>query len=90
MYCGSDLQIGKKREEKLARRSLKEKYNGRKKMITCPVYVFAGSKDNTLGVEGSIEIAEKLGCYIKVYDGYSHAVYDELPGFYDGVFSNLK
>lgn len=58
--------------------------------IKCPVYVFAGSKDNTLGVEGSIEIAEKLGCYIKVYDGYSHAVYDELPGFYDGVFANIK
>lgn len=58
--------------------------------IKCPVYVFAGSKDNTLGVEASIEIAEKLGCFIKVYEGYSHAVYDELPGFYDGVFNNLK
>ena len=58
--------------------------------IECPVYVFAGSNDNTLGVEASIEIAEKLGCSIKVYDGYSHAVYDELPGFYDGVFSNIK
>lgn len=58
--------------------------------IKCPVYVFVGSSDNTLGVEASIEIAEKLGCSIKVYDGYSHAVYDELPGFYDGVFNNLK
>lgn len=58
--------------------------------IKCPVYVFAGSDDNTLGVEASIEMAEKLGCYIKVFDGYSHAVYDELPGFYDTVFNNLK
>ena len=56
----------------------------------CPVYVFAGSKDNTLGVDASIEIAEKLGCDIKLYDGYSHAVYDEFPGFYDEVFNNLK
>lgn len=58
--------------------------------IKCQVYVFAGSDDNTLGVEASIEMAEKLGCYIKVFDGYSHAVYDELPGFYDTVFNNLK
>lgn len=58
--------------------------------IKCPVYIFAGSGDDTLGVEGSTEIAEKLGCCIKVYENYSHAVYDELPGFYDDVFSNLK
>lgn len=58
--------------------------------IKCPVYVYAGSSDNTLGVEASTEIAEKLGCYIKVYDGYSHAVYDEFPGFYDEVFANIK
>lgn len=58
--------------------------------IKCPVYVFAGSDDNTLGVEASKEIAEKLGCSIKIYDGYSHAVYDEFPDFYDEVFKNLK
>lgn len=58
--------------------------------IKCPVYVFAGSSDNTLGVEASREIAEKLGCFIKVYEGYSHAVYDEFPDFYNDVFANLK
>lgn len=58
--------------------------------IKCPVYVFAGDSDNTLGVAASVEIAEKLGCSINVYAGYSHAVYDELPGFYDAVFTNLK
>lgn len=58
--------------------------------IKCPVYVYAGSKDNTLGVDASIEIAEKLNCFIKVYDGYSHAVYDEYPNFYDDVFANLE
>lgn len=57
--------------------------------IQCPVYVFAGSNDNTLGVEASREIAEKLDCDIEVYEGYSHAVYDEFPGFYDEVFNNL-
>ena len=58
--------------------------------IKCPVYVFTGSSDNTLGVAASTEIAEKLGCFIKVHEGYSHAVYDEFPGFYDEVFANLK
>ncbi len=58
--------------------------------IKCPVYVFAGSSDNTLGVDASIEIAKKLDCSIKIYDGYSHAVYDECHGFYDEVFNNLK
>lgn len=58
--------------------------------IKCPVYVFAGSEDNTLGVKASTEIAEKLGCSINVYDGYSHAVYDEYPGFYDEVFKYIK
>lgn len=58
--------------------------------INCPVYVFAGSADNTLGVEASLEIAEKIDCYIKVYDGYSHAVYDEFPGFYDEVFAKIN
>lgn len=57
--------------------------------IKCPVYVFAGSSDNTLGVEASIEIAQRLGCSIKVYEGYSHAVYDEYTGFYDEVFDKL-
>lgn len=58
--------------------------------IRCPVYVYAGSSDRALGVEASVEIAEKLGCYIKIYENYSHAVYDEFPGFYDEVFANLK
>ncbi len=58
--------------------------------IECPVYVFAGSADNTLGVEASIEIAQKLNCFIKIYDGYSHAVYDEYPNFYDAVFDNIR
>lgn len=58
--------------------------------LQCPVYVFAGDQDNTLGVDASVEIADKLGCSLRVYEGYSHAVYDELPGFYDDVFANLR
>lgn len=58
--------------------------------IKCPIYVFVGRNDNTLGAEASIEISEKIGCSIKVFEGCSHAVYDEFPGFYDEVFNNLK
>lgn len=81
---------GVKRLHNLARMILGFSSYDELDQIKCPVYVYAGSKDNTLGVDASIEIAEKLGCFIKVYEGYSHAVYDELPGFYDGVFNNLK
>lgn len=38
----------------------------------------------------SILDAKKLNCYYKVYEGYSHAVYDECPGFYDDVFANIR
>lgn len=81
---------GVKRLHNLARMILNFSSYDELDQIKCPVYVFAGRRDNTLGVEASIEIAEKLGCFIKIYEGFSHAVYDEFPGFYDGVFNNLK
>ena len=45
--------------------------------IKCPVLVLGDKKDRTIGVEGSYEIMEKLGCPGHIYDQYSHAVYDE-------------
>lgn len=81
---------GVKRMHNLARMMKEFSVYDELDQIKCPVYVFAGSEDNTLGAKASIEIAEKLGCDIEVYDGYSHAVYDEYPGFYDEVFGNLN
>lgn len=45
--------------------------------IKCPVLVIGDRKDQTIGVEGSYEIIEKLGCKSYIYHQYSHAVYDE-------------
>lgn len=47
--------------------------------IRCPVLVLGDKNDRTVGVEGSYEIIEKLGCENYIYDRYSHAVYDEAP-----------
>lgn len=47
--------------------------------IECPVLVIGDKRDQTIGVEGSYEIIEKLVCPSYIYDQYSHAVYDEAP-----------
>ena len=47
--------------------------------IKCPVLVIGDKRDQTIGVEGSYEIIEKLGCPSYIYDQYSYAVYDEAP-----------
>ena len=50
-------------------------------VIKCPVFVMCGSEDAILGAECSRDIAQKLGCELKIFDGASHAVYDEVPEF---------
>ena len=55
--------------------------------ISCPVLVMGSWKDLTLSPAGSIEIAEKLGCELYMYSGYSHAVYDEAPDYKERIMS---
>lgn len=51
--------------------------------IRCPVLA-AGSKcDRVLTDAGVAELGKALGCETHVYDGYSHAFYDEAPDFRD-------
>ena len=57
--------------------------------ISCPVLVIGSWKDLTLSPAGSIEIAEKLGCELYMYSGYSHAVYDEAPDYKERIMSFL-
>lgn len=47
--------------------------------ILCPTLVLGGTADGVIGVEGSREIAAHLGCPMVLYEGSSHAVYDENP-----------
>ena len=49
--------------------------------ITCPVLVIGAKGDQVLPVYHAKELAEK-GCFeLYVYEGYSHAVYDEAPDY---------
>lgn len=57
--------------------------------IKCPVLVIGSVCDNVLTGEASVEIAEKLGCELYMYDGYSHAVYDEAPDYTNRVYEFL-
>lgn len=55
-------------------------YDGLEK-ISCPVLVIGAWDDNILSGKSSVEIAEKIGCSLYMYEGYSHAVYDEAPDY---------
>jgi len=54
--------------------------------IKCPVLVIGAAQDKLLGIQPSIDLAEKLGCELYIYDGYGHAVYDEAPDYRDRIW----
>lgn len=58
--------------------------------ISCPVLVLGDQNDATIGVEGSYEIIERLGCSYEIYDQYSHAVYDEAPELKEKIQAFLQ
>lgn len=58
--------------------------------LKCPVLVIGDKKDQTIGIEGSYEIMEKLGCRTYIYDQYSHAVYDEAPDIKEIIMNFLS
>ena len=45
--------------------------------IKCPAFVAVGSEDKIFGTGHSEFIARQLGCRLKIYEGFGHAVYDE-------------
>ena len=49
--------------------------------ITSPVLVLGGGKDLIVTAEASVEIAEKLGCEIYLYEELGHSAYEEAPDF---------
>lgn len=49
--------------------------------IKCIVYLTGSKKDNTVGYVSTEEIARELGCGYHIYEGFSHAVYDENPEY---------
>lgn len=49
--------------------------------IHCPVLVLGAEGDRITAPEGSMQIAEALGCEIYMYDKFGHCVYDEAPDY---------
>ena len=60
------------------------------KQIKCPVLVIGDKNDKTIGIEGSYEIIDKLGCKNYIYDRYSHAVYDEAPDIKEKIMDFFR
>ncbi len=58
--------------------------------IACPVYVTGSYEDRIVGPEGPASIAEKLDCLLYLYEGYSHAVYDEAPDYFGRMYDVMK
>ena len=49
--------------------------------ISCSTLVIGAGQDKVVSGEASVEIAEKLGCTLHMYDKLGHAAYDEAGDF---------
>ena len=49
--------------------------------ISCSTLVIGAGQDKVVSGEASLEIAEKLGCSLYMYDNLGHAAYDEAADF---------
>lgn len=49
--------------------------------ISAPLLVIGADEDKLLGVQASVEIAEKTGGELYICKGYGHAAYDEDPDY---------
>ena len=59
--------------------------------IKCPTYIVGALKDKVLGIEGSLELAEKIkNCELYIYDEYSHGVYEQAKDFNDRILNYLN
>ena len=78
-----------KRFEMLASSILNFDCYDRLNEIKCPVLVLGGALDKITTCEASIEIAEKMGCELLIYDEYGHAAYEEAKDFTNRVYDFL-
>ena len=55
--------------------------------ITAPTLVIGCKGDKGVGAQASLDIAEKMGCEVYLYDNtYGHGVYDEAPDYCERIF----
>lgn len=55
--------------------------------ITCQTLVLGGTDDHIVTGRGSLEIADKIGCALHMYEGLGHAAYEEAKDFNDRVYA---
>ena len=58
--------------------------------IQCPVLVIGGGQDRLVSGEASVELAEKLGCVLHMYEDLGHAAYEEAKDFNQRVLDFFK
>lgn len=59
--------------------------------IQCPTFIVGALKDKVLGIEGSLELAEKIKySELYIYDEYSHGVYEQAKDFDDRILEYLR
>ena len=60
-----------------------ETFDGEKglKSIKCETLVIGGKEDKIFYESEQIRLAENIGCEIKLYEGFGHAVYDEAKDY---------
>ena len=54
--------------------------------IQCPVFVIGGKQDKIVTGEASIQLANKLGCKLHMYENLGHAAYEEAKDFNQIVY----
>ena len=52
--------------------------------------VIGGRKDKIVGGQASVELAEKLGCELYMYENLGHAVYEGAKDFNQRVYEFLR
>lgn len=62
----------------------------RLEQITCPVLVLGGAKDQVLTGEASLEMAEKAGWPVYLYENLGHATYEEAKDFNQRVLDFFR
>lgn len=59
-------------------------------IVTCPALVLGGAEDKIVTAEASLEIAEKIGCAVHLYDGLGHSAYEEAKDFNERIWDFLQ
>ena len=57
--------------------------------INCPVFVIGAAQDQIVGGTSSLELAQKLGCQLHMYESLGHAAYEEAKDFNQRVYDFL-